>query len=158
MSARRMFSSKVVRTDNFLAMPKDTQYLYIQLLLEADDDGFITNAKSTMKTLECTEDDLALLIAKNYLISFPSGIVLVKHWNVLNTIRKDRYRSSTLSERHLVTLGKDKEYYLVDSCNSDGSQMVPSWYTKKCQAGIPDGNQPDTDLGPMWDEDDGEMD
>ena len=41
MAKKRMFSPQVVASDAFLALPFTAQALYIQLNLEADDDGII---------------------------------------------------------------------------------------------------------------------
>ena len=66
MARRRMFSLDVVDTDNFLDMPSSTQALYFHLGMRADDDGFVSSPKRITKTVNCSEDDLKLLILKGY--------------------------------------------------------------------------------------------
>ena len=86
-----MFSLDVVDTDDFLDMPATTQSLYFHLGMRADDDGFVSNPKKITKMVNCTPDDLQMLTEKGYIISFDSGIVVIKEWKVNNYIRNDRY-------------------------------------------------------------------
>ena len=94
MARRRMFSLDVVDTDKFLDMPSSTQALYFHLGMRADDDGFISSPKRITKTVNCSEDDLKLLIAKRYLIPFESGVVVISDWKINNWIRSDRKQST----------------------------------------------------------------
>lgn len=93
MARRRMFSLDVVDTDKFLDMPSSTQALYFHLGMRADD-GFISSPKRITKTVNCSEDDLKLLIAKRYLIPFESGVVVISDWKINNWIRSDRKQST----------------------------------------------------------------
>ena len=94
MARRRMFSLDIVDTDKFLDMPSSTQALYFHLGMRADDDGFISSPKRITKTVNCSEDDLKLLIAKRYLIPFESGVVVISDWKINNWIRSDRKQST----------------------------------------------------------------
>ena len=94
MARRRMFSLDVVDTDKFLDMPSSTQALYFHLGMRADDDGFVSSPKRITKTVNCSEDDLKLLIAKRYLIPFESGVVVISDWKINNWIRTDRKQST----------------------------------------------------------------
>ena len=60
---KRMMSKSVIDTDMFLDMPASTQCLYFHMLLRADDDGFLKNAKTIMRTVGASPDDVKLLIA-----------------------------------------------------------------------------------------------
>src|SRR5699024_9677123 len=90
MAQRRMFSKKITETDLFLDMPMSAQCLYFHLNMSADDDGFIGNAKTIRRMIGASEDDLKLLFAKEFLIPFESGVVVVKDWKIHNYIRSDR--------------------------------------------------------------------
>ena len=94
MARRRMFSLDVVDTDKFLDMPSSTQALYFHLGMRADDDGFVSSPKRIAKIVNCSEDDLKLLIAKKYLIPFESGVVAISDWKINNWIRADRKQST----------------------------------------------------------------
>lgn len=91
MAKRRMFSLDIVDTDKFLEMPATTQSLYFHLGMRADDDGFISSPKKVTKIVNCSDDDLKILISKGYVIPFESGIVVIRHWNQNNYLRNDRY-------------------------------------------------------------------
>jgi hypothetical protein len=94
MAKRRIFSLTIVDDDVFLSMPISAQALYFHLGMRADDDGFITPLK-VMRAVGANQDDLNILIAKRYVLAFNSGVVVVKHWLINNTIRGDRYHKTT---------------------------------------------------------------
>ncbi len=77
MAERRMFSKSVVDSDAFSEMPLTTQALYFRLGMQADDDGFVKNPKLIQRMIGASEDDLKLLLAKGFLVSQNSGIVVV---------------------------------------------------------------------------------
>ncbi len=91
MANRRMFSRNIARTDRFLDMASSTQNLYFHLGLEADDDGFVS-PRMVMRTLGATDDELKMLIAKNFVIPFESGVVVITDWKENNYIQGDRYK------------------------------------------------------------------
>jgi hypothetical protein len=94
MSRRRLFSQTIVESDAFLDMPLTSQSLYFHLCMNADDDGFV-NPKRIVRMIGANDDDLKILIAKRYLLVFESGVVVIKHWLISNTIRHDRYQPTT---------------------------------------------------------------
>lgn len=65
MAERRMFSKTVTKSDAFLDMPTSARCLYFHLGMQADDDGFIFSPKAIIRSLNCSEDDLKLLIENN---------------------------------------------------------------------------------------------
>ena len=83
-----MFSMKIVDSDAFLDMPMTTQCLYFHLNMRADDDGFVGNPKRIQRLIGASDDDLKLLIAKRFVLCFDSGVIVIKHWSMHNTIRK----------------------------------------------------------------------
>ena len=72
MGNHRMFANTIIDSDLFLEMPLSTQALYFHLGMRADDEGFINNPKKIIRSVSCTEDDLKLLVAKGFIISFDS--------------------------------------------------------------------------------------
>lgn len=90
MAQRRMFNKAVTNNDNFLEMPDSSQNLYFHLSMNADDDGFVDNWKSIMRMTGHKEDDLKVLILKNYVIPFESGVIVIRHWRLNNYLQKDR--------------------------------------------------------------------
>ena len=127
MADKRMMSKSVIDTDVFLDMPTSTQCLYFQLLLRADDDGFLKNAKTIMRTVGASQDDMKLLIAKQYLILFDSGTIVIKHWRIHNYIKKDRYKPTDCEETRLIDVNDKSEYILLEpTCIQNGTTTEPT--------------------------------
>ena len=111
MAERRMFAKTIVTSDAFLDMPASTRCLYFLLGMVADDDGFVNNPKSIMRQAGSTTDDMNLLIAKRFILVFQSGVVVIKHWCIHNTIQKDRYKETKyLDEKSTLMLDENKAY------------------------------------------------
>ena len=111
MAERRMFAKTIVTSDAFLDMPASTRCLYFLLGMVADDDGFVNNPKSIMRQAGSTVDDMNLLIAKRFILTFNSGVVVIKHWCIHNTIQKDRYKETKyLEEKSTLMLDENKAY------------------------------------------------
>lgn len=90
MAERRMFSKRVVRSARFLKMPSSSRDLYWQLGIEADDDG-IVEAFNVMRLIGASEDDLRILVAKNFVQILNDDLVAyITDWNENNKIRADR--------------------------------------------------------------------
>lgn len=114
MAQRRMFSIKIIDSDLFLDMPCSTQLLYFHLSMRADDDGFISSPKKICKMVNCSDDDMRLLIAKTFIIPFESGICVIKHWKIHNYIQNDRY-SCTLYKEEKEKLSNLDGVYGLDT-------------------------------------------
>jgi hypothetical protein len=111
MTERRMISNKVIDTDMFLEMPQSAQNLYFHMLLRADDDGFLGAPKRILRLLGCNEDDLKIIVAKQFVIPFESGVCVIKHWRMHNSIRKDRYRPTFYkAEKALLSTDENGTY------------------------------------------------
>lgn len=113
MAQRRMFSLEVCDTDAFLELPASSQSLYFHLGLRADDDGFVSSPRKITAMVNCSTDDLKLLIAKRFVIPFQSGVCVIRDWKVNNYIQRDRYHETRyLSEKSMLTIGEDQSYSL----------------------------------------------
>ena len=110
MAEKRMFAKTIIDSDLFLDMPVTAQLLYFHLCMRADDDGFINNPKRIMRDVRCSDDDMKMLIAKDYVIPFESGVIVIKHWRLHNCIQKDRYKPSLCDEKNLLSTNKNKVY------------------------------------------------
>lgn len=116
MAEKRMFSKQIVDSDAFLEMPLSTQALYFHLSMRADDDGFLNNAKKVMKIIGANQNDYDLLVAKSFVIQFPDGICVIKHWRINNYLRKDRYTETIYQEeKAMLTMQPNGRYSLKDS-------------------------------------------
>lgn len=106
-----MFAKTIIDSDAFLDMPLSAQALYFHLSMRADDDGFINNPKKIQRMIGASDDDCKLLIMKQFIIPFESGIVVIKHWRIHNYIQKDRYAPTIYQEeKSALTINKNREY------------------------------------------------
>lgn len=99
MAQRRMFSQRIVGSDPFLDMPTSSRELYFHLGIYADDDGFIS-PKKVIRMVGSSEDDLKILITKNFVIPFESGVVVITNWKENNYIQKDRYQETVYQKEY----------------------------------------------------------
>ena len=120
-----MFTQKIIDSDAFLDMPLSTQALYFHLNMRADDDGFINNPKRIQRTIGASDDDLKLLITKRFVIAFDSGVIVIKHWRMHNTLRKDRYKPTYYQEEYAQLESKENDSYTERLLL--GNQMATTW-------------------------------
>lgn len=117
MARKRMFSKDVINNDNFIEMPDSSQNLYFHLSLDADDDGFVANYKSIMRMLGKKDDDLKVLIAKQFIIPFANGVLVIRHWKLNNYIQKDRYKETIYKEeKALLSVDNSNVYNMDTNC------------------------------------------
>lgn len=110
-----MFSLDVVDTDTFIDMPVTAQALYFHLGMRADDDGFISSPKKITKMVNCSIDDMNILIDAGYLIPFESGVVVVRDWKVNNYIQKDRYTPTRNQDEKKRLSERNRVYIVIES-------------------------------------------
>ncbi len=110
-----MFAKTIIDSDAFLDMPLSTQALYFHLSMRGDDEGFINNPKKIQRMVGATDDDIKLLIAKNFIIPFESGVVVIKHWKIHNYIRNDRLVETKYQEEKKLLGIKENGAYTFDS-------------------------------------------
>ena len=138
-----MFSKDITSSDLFVDMPASSQLLYFQLGMEADDEGFIGNAKMLSRAYGANNDDLKLLQAKGFIIIFESGVTVVRDWNINNQIRKDRFKPTIYqNEKSLLSVSPTGSYQLVN-------QMTTTWQ--------PNDNQLGNHLATTWQPDDNQL-
>ncbi len=120
-----MFSTDIVASDAFLDMSTTTRELYFQLGMYADDDGFV-NPRKIMRMVGASADDLNVLVAKRFLLSFESGVVVIKHWLIHNLIRGDRYKETMYLDEKKTLIIKDNKSYTQLATNGipNGNQMA----------------------------------
>lgn len=111
MAQRRMFSLKVVDTDAFMDMPLSAQALYFHLGMRADDDGFVSNARRIQRVVGASDDDFKILLMKRFLLSFESGVIVVKHWRIHNYVKNDRYTPTLYQEEKSTLFTKENGVY-----------------------------------------------
>ena len=126
-----MFTKKIIDSDAFMDMPLSTQALYFHLAMRADDDGFINNPKKIQRMIGASDDDLKVLISKRFILTFDSGIIVVKHWRMHNYIRNDRYKPTDyIEERAMLDLKENGAYTELDT------NGIPNGYRLDTQVSI----------------------
>ena len=113
MAQRRMFSAQIVTSDEFLEMPLTSQALYFHLGMSADDDGFVSPRK-ILRMTGAGEDDLKVLMSKNFVIPFNSGVIVITHWKQNNYLRNDRY-TPTIYKDEMNRLSAIQGVYRLDT-------------------------------------------
>ena len=138
-----MFAKSIVLTDAFLDMPMSARCLYFTLGMLADDDGFVGSPKSIMRQCGASQDDLAVLLSKRFVLGFDSGVIVIKHWRINNYLQNDRHKPTTYQEELASLMIDQKGSYterdkkLPEQC----IQMLSTPYTECIQ----DVYQMDTD-------------
>ena len=112
MAEKRMFALSLIDSDAFLDMPLSAQALYFHLNMRADDDGFVNNPKRITDYVGAASDDLKLLLAKRFIIVFDdSGVIVIRHWRLHNTLRSDRYHPTNYqAELSRLCIAENKAY------------------------------------------------
>ena len=126
MAERRMFAKTIIDSDAFLEMPLSTQALYFHLSMRADDDGFLNNAKKVMRMIGANQNDLDLLLVKNFVIKFEDGICVIKHWRIHNYIQTDRYHETMYKDnKNLLNIDENKAYTLKNTGKKlEGNRII----------------------------------
>lgn len=117
VAKKRMFSVDIVGSDAFLDLPHTAQALYFQLGMRADDDGFVGNPKTIQRIAGTKASDLELLVKKRFLLQFPSGVVVIKHWKINNDIKKDRYSPTVYTDEFQMLYTKENKAYTERNAN-----------------------------------------
>ena len=120
MAERRMFARRIITSDDFCELPIVSRMLYINMNLEADDEGFVGNAKKIMRNCGAKMQHILALIDANYLIKFDSGVYVITHWYNHNQIAPTR-RTGTqyIREKELLTKNKCGEYIVAGVVDED---------------------------------------
>lgn len=91
MATRRCFSTKIIESDSFYALPPHAQALYVHLNMAADDDGFLNNASGLARYFYTGKVYLKKLVESRFLLQF-GEVYVIKHWRISNTLKSDRIK------------------------------------------------------------------
>lgn len=131
MAHKRMFSKSITTSDAFREMPASSQALYFHLGMEADDDGFLDNYRGMMRSINASDDDIKILLAKRFLILFPSKVIVVKHWRINNDLKKDRYHETKhLDEKRALIIKENGSYTESNEMDTERIQDVSRMETQ----------------------------
>ena len=132
MAEKRMFSKKITDSDAFIELSAPAQALYFHLNQGADDDGFNNQVQIAMLKSHASVDDLKLLMIKNFVIKFENGVIVIKHWRLHNTLRKDRYTPTNFQdELKSLSVKENGVYTQIPIKNQDenqsGNHLATTW-------------------------------
>lgn len=106
-----MFAKTIVLSDEFLDMPLSARCLYFTLGMLADDEGFVNNPKGIMRQCGASQDDMNILLSKNFVLLFESGVIVIKHWKINNYLRSDRFQNTKyIDEREKLVIKENGAY------------------------------------------------
>lgn len=115
MARKRMFDNDIINQDSFLDLPTESKALYFLLGMEADDEGFVA-PKRVMRLHNIAEDNLKVLIAKNYVIQFKSGVVVITDWKRNNYLDKNKMKPTIyVDEKKMLDYNEVKQQYLLNA-------------------------------------------
>ncbi len=123
MATKRMFNKDFVNDDRFLDLSIEARLLYFYLGLNADDDGFIANTTAICRTLGTDKATIQELVAAGYVIDFRTGVYLIAHFRLHNTLQADRYHETLyLNERSQVEFNEVNKVW-----NRVGTKVEPQY-------------------------------
>ena len=137
MAERRMFHTTVVESDAFLDLPHQAQLLYFHLGMHADDDGFVNGPKQIARRMRISIMKLQMLIDNGFLLEFP-GVVVIRHWRVANTLRKDRMKPLQYPEFAQKLYIQSNGIYTVEKSKDTGKSSL---FAERLTIWQPNGNQ-----------------
>lgn len=89
MATRRMISSLIMESDDFLELPLSSQALYTHLILQADSWGFLSSLNITKRMIGATQEDVDCLEKSGFIIRFKgTPTVCITHWHMMNTLKE----------------------------------------------------------------------
>lgn len=117
MAKRRMFSSDVVSSDSFIDMSHNAQLLYFHLSINADNEGFVNNPKTIIRTIGIEKECLNELIDSRFIIPFDSGVIVITHWRINNILDDKRMKKSTFINERKSLIIENNIYVQVELSN-----------------------------------------
>ena len=110
-----MLATSIIESDLFYRLTPSSQALYVHLIMNADDDGFVDMWKGILRCLSVRQKALDDLINLGYVIIFDDDLLLISDWLVHNKIRLDRYASGRYKNR-LDTLEIHQNGRYIKAC------------------------------------------
>ena len=125
MARKRMFDSEIINQDSFLDLPMEAKALYFLLGMEADDEGFVSPRK-VLRLHGGSNDSLKILVAKQFVIPFNTGVVVITDWKRNNYLNKNKLKETIYQEekKQLTFNQVTERYELIEVSNSNGLTKV----------------------------------
>ena len=125
MARKRMFDIDIINQDSFFDLPMDAKALYFLLGMEADDEGFVS-PKRVLRLYGGTEDSLRVLAAKEYIIPFKSGVIVITDWKRNNYIDKNKAKPTIYKEekKKLMYDSENQKYISLEKVKPKLNQSL----------------------------------
>lgn len=126
MANRRMIAKTTIESDKFLDLPLSAQALYFHFCIEADDDGFIINPNRLLKLIGADKEARKALSDNGFTIEFDSGVLVLVHWRVNNSIRKERHTPTACqAELKQIETLDNNQYILKEENTTQPTTITP---------------------------------
>lgn len=96
----------------------EAKLLWLWLACSADDDGFIGSPLSEARYIGVSQNALQELIDTRYVLLFKSGVVVIKQWNMHNTIPPSRYKPTTYQDEFSCLTKRENGSYTEKDINA----------------------------------------
>lgn len=130
MAERRMFAKAIVKSDAFLDLPISSQALYFHLGMEADDRGYVNNARSIIRLTGASVGDIEQLAHKKFILIRGENLILIKHWKINNYLQSDRVKETKFTEDLKKLFFDENNSYTEKITNKPCIQIGSSMYTQ----------------------------
>lgn len=128
MAQKRMFDKDIISQESFIELPMESKALYFLLGMEADDEGFV-NHKKVLRNYGGSEDGIKILVAKNFIIPFKNGVVVITDWNTNNWLDRRRIKPTIYTkEKECLEVNKiNHKYILAKPALSSGLESIEEY-------------------------------
>ena len=107
-----MISVDVLGSDKYVRLPFSSQAIYIQMILNADDDGIVDNVESLIRILGIEKKYYRELVNREFVIEFDTGVAAIAHWRKMNKVRADRYCPTDYTKELKSLTVDEKDRYI----------------------------------------------
>ena len=124
MANRRCFSKDIVCSDDFYDLPISSQALYFHLGMQADDRGYVNNARSIIKIIGSSVGDLEALITKKFVLARNNNLILIKGWRINNSIQPSRLIETNYTDDLKLLFFDENNSYTENQTSTPCQQSV----------------------------------
>jgi len=123
-----MYANAVIESDAFVELSDKAKILWFYLNGATDDDGFCDSVRRAGRLIDCEKGKLPELLMEleeaGLIYTFPSGIVVIRHFKAMNDLKSDRYRETLHAAEMQELIESGKVYYRRE--DTDCIQTVSS--------------------------------
>ncbi len=127
MAKKRMISNDVLDLNVFFEIDNNAFTLYINMIMAADDEGFVSTTKKLLRLLNLEVNSVSILVDKGLIIEFGTEIYLITHWKIHNHIKNDRFQKTIHSFERSQVIEVEKKWILVsdsEKANEGNNKII----------------------------------